>query len=59
MLTFENCWFWARGVGVWCFKMVSSVTVFWGSRDDSHVNFGAEDTLKEIWHPSEHLKVGC
>ena len=59
MLTFENCWFWARGVGVWCFKMVPSVTVFWGSRDDSHVDFGAEDTLKEIWHPSEHLRAGC
>ena len=59
MLTFENSWFWARGVGVWFFKIVPSVTIFWGSKDDSHLKFGDKGTLKIMWHPSEHLRADC
>ena len=59
MPTFENCWFRARGVGVWFFIMVPSVTIFWGSKDDSHLNFGDKGTLKVMWHPSEHLRADC
>ena len=41
------------------FKMVPSVTIFWGSKDNSHLNFGNKGTLKVIWHPSEHLRADC